>query len=94
MATPIKKETTKKTDSKTASGKVALSFKSGTKNATSLKDTGKGTTVQQARRTQQAEGVAKSDWVGSKSKHNPALSQSTRIANMQAEAKIVLKKKK
>lgn len=94
MATPIKKETTKKTDSKTASGKVALSFKSGTKNASSLTDTGKGTSVQQARRKQAAEGVAKSDWVGSKAKHNSALSQPVRIANMQADAKIVLKKKK
>jgi hypothetical protein len=90
----IKKETPKTTTSTHAGGKVALKFKEGTKNATPLKVGSSSSDVQFARRKQMAEGVAKSDWVGSKSKHNPALSQSTRIANMQAEAKIVLKKKK
>ena len=90
----IKKETKKSTTSKHADGKVALEFKKGTKNGTPLKVGASSSDVQFARRKQQAEGVPKSEWVGSKSKHNPALSKSTRIANMQAAAKIVLKKKK
>ena len=89
------KTETKKTGTASthAGGKVALSFKANSTNGTPLKNNTKSTIVQDARRKQMAESVPKKDWVGSKTKHDPKLSQSTRITNMQTEAKKVLKKK-
>ena len=84
----------KSTASKHSSGKTALKFKEGTKNAKQLKNTGSSTTVQQARRKQQSEGVPKSKWVGAKGKDYGSGNQASRIANMQAEARKVLNKKK